>query len=160
MAEVQVVQAQPEDIPAWLELAREVEPLFGPMVEDPGFHRALKKNIARGTAYCVRVGGQPAGAPMRGGLLFSPKPPEYEVAWLAVTEAHRRGGVGRALMEHALAHVTPPAIISLTTFGPDNPAGEPARRFYEKFGFQPAESAPDGPEGGSRQVYRLELRHL
>lgn len=157
MAEVEVVQAQPEDIPAWLELAREVEPLFGPMVEDPGFHRALEKNITRGTAYCVREGGQAAGAPLRGGLLFSPKPPEYRVAWLAVTAAHRRGGVGRALMEHALATVTPPATISLTTFGPDNPAGEPARRFYAEFGFQPAESAPDGPEGESRQIFRLTM---
>ena len=51
----QIVVAQREDQPAWLELAREVEPLFGPMVNDPGFHRALENNIARGTAYCVCV---------------------------------------------------------------------------------------------------------
>jgi GNAT superfamily N-acetyltransferase len=160
MAEVQVVQAQPEDIPAWLELAREVEPLFGPMIEDPGFHRALEKNIARRTAYCVRENGHPVGTPLMGGLLFSPHPPEYVIGWLAVAEAHRRRGVGQALVTHALSQVEPPATIRLTTFGPDNPAGEPAHRYYQKLGFQPAEFAPDGPEGGSRQLYRLELRHL
>jgi GNAT superfamily N-acetyltransferase len=153
-----VVQALPEEIPAWLALAHEVEPLFGPMVDDPGFHRALKKNIARGTAYCIRENGQPAGAPLMGGLLFSPKPPKYVIGWLAVAEAHRRSGIGQALVAHALSQVEPPATISLTTFGPDNPAGEPARCFYQKLGFHPAESAPDGPEGGSRQVYRLDLR--
>jgi hypothetical protein len=49
----QVVIAQLIDIPAWLNLAREVEPLFGPMCSDPAFHHALQKNINRGTALCV-----------------------------------------------------------------------------------------------------------
>lgn len=41
------------------------------------------------------------------------------------------------------------------TFGDDNPAGLPARHFYQALGFEPAETAPPGPEGGSRQVFRL-----
>jgi hypothetical protein len=45
-----VALAQPADIPAWLELAAEVEPLFGPMVAEPGFHAALERNLARQTA--------------------------------------------------------------------------------------------------------------
>ena len=32
-----------------------------------------------------------------------------------------------------------------------------ARVFYERLGFTPAEAAEPGPEGGSRQVYRLRL---
>jgi hypothetical protein len=43
----------------------------------------------------------------------------------------------------------------VTTFGSDDPAGEPARRFYERLGFQAAEEAPNGPDGGSRQIFRL-----
>ena len=33
------------DIPGWLALASQVEFLFGPMVDQPDFHRALRKNI-------------------------------------------------------------------------------------------------------------------
>ena len=34
---MRVVLALAADIPAWLDLAAEVEPLFGPMADDPGF---------------------------------------------------------------------------------------------------------------------------
>ncbi len=149
-----VVVAQPPDIPAWLKLAREVEPLFGPMVDDPGFRRALDKNIARATAFCIRAGDGPPGAPLLAGLLLSPKPSLYTVGWLAVTQTQRRQGLGHLLMAHVLGLVIPPAEVVVTTFGPGHPGGEPARRFYARLGFQPAESAPNGPEGGSRQVFR------
>ncbi|MDP9371643.1 MAG: GNAT family N-acetyltransferase [Chloroflexota bacterium] len=151
---MRIRRAQLEDVPGWLALAAEVESLFGPLVEDAEFHRALRKNIARGTAYCVREGDGPPGTPLAGGLLFSPRPPAYRLGWLAVAGGWRRRGVGRALVEHALGLVRPPAEIVVVTFGEDNAAGQPARRFYERLGFQPAEPAPAGPEGGSRQVYR------
>jgi len=152
-----VVIAQPEDIPAWLALAAEVEPLFGPMVADPGFQRALRKNIEHGTAFCVRQAGGPPGVPLLGGLLFSPKPPVYTIGWLAVTQRQRRRGIGQRLVEHALGLVAGPAELVVTTFGEDQPAGEPARRFYERMGFQAAEPAPQGPEGGSRQIFRRRI---
>jgi hypothetical protein len=44
---MQVALAQPADISALLDLAAEVEPLFGPMVADPGFQQALERNIQR-----------------------------------------------------------------------------------------------------------------
>jgi GNAT superfamily N-acetyltransferase len=150
----QVVVAEEKDVPAWLALAAQVEPLFGPHVDDPGFRRALHRNVARGTAFCVREGSAPPGAPLLGGLLFSPKPPVYTLGWLAVVEGHRRQGIGRRLVEHAIGLVKPPAELVVTTFGAGNPAGESARRFFQWMGFRPAEPAPDGPEGGSRQVFR------
>ncbi|MBN1137328.1 MAG: GNAT family N-acetyltransferase [Anaerolineae bacterium] len=153
-----VVTAQTEDIPAWLELAAEVEPLFGPMVDDPGFLQALIKNVERGTALCVREADGPPGAPLLGGLLFSPKPPVYTIGWLAVEQAHRRRQIGQRLVEHVFDLAARPAEFVVTTFGPDNRAGEPARRFYERMGFHPAERAADGPEGGSRQVFRRLIR--
>ncbi len=58
---MKVFVAQNGDFSAWLSLAAEVEFLFGPMVEEPGFHRALRKNIARGSAYCLRKGDGPVG---------------------------------------------------------------------------------------------------
>lgn len=149
-----VALAQPEDVPAWLNLAAEVEPLFGPMVNEPSFLHALSKRISRGTAFCVREHDGPAGVPLLGGLLLSPKPPVYTIGWLAVTEHSRRRGVGQTLVLHVLRLADTPAEFALKTFGPDNPEGEPARQFYVRMGFHPAELAPDGPAGGSRQFFR------
>lgn len=151
--ESRVAVATPGDMAAWRVLATEVEHLFGPLVGDPSFEGALERCIARGDAFCVREAGE--GSPLMGGLLFSRKPPTYIVAWLAVASRGRRCGVGRALVRHALALVPPPAEVVLTTFGPDRPEGEPARRFYETLGFLPAEMAPSGPDGTTRQVFRL-----
>jgi len=151
---VHIRLAQPADIPAWLVLAAEVEPLFGPMVHEPSFHRALDKNIARGTAFCVRQADGPPGAPLLGGLLFSNHPPVYTIGWLAVAQQYRRQGIGQGLVEHALSLVQTPAEVMVTTFGADNPAGIPARRFYERLGFCAAEPAPSGPDGSSRQMFR------
>jgi GNAT superfamily N-acetyltransferase len=133
------------------------------MVDDPGFLRALRKNVGRGTAFCVRLSaGQAidgsAGAPLAGGLLFSPHPPVYTIGWLAVARSHRRRGIGRSLVEHAFGLAARPAEFVVTTFGADHPLGQPARRFYERMGFHPAERAPDGPEGRARQVYRRVMR--
>ena len=142
------------DLPAWLDLAREVEPLFGSMLADPGFHAALRRCVDRGSAFCVRGGdGQPS-APLIGGLLFSAKPPAYRLGWLAVTSARRRRGVGRALVSHVFGLIRRPAELTVLTFGEDAEHGPAARRFYESLGFRPAEPAPPGPEGGSRQVFR------
>jgi ribosomal protein S18 acetylase RimI-like enzyme len=155
MRRVQI--ATEADIPGWLALAAEVEFLFGPMVNDPGFLNALSNNIKRGSAFCVRVGDAEPGAPLLGGLLFSAKPSQYRIGWLAVAARSRRLGIGSLLIEYALNLVAPPAEVTVVTFGEDNPAGRPARRFYERFGFESVENALNGPEGGARQVFRLRL---
>ncbi|HYF62464.1 MAG TPA: GNAT family N-acetyltransferase [Herpetosiphonaceae bacterium] len=154
LANIQITIAQPEDCAAWLELAREVEPLFGPMVSDPGFHRALNNAIERGTAYCVRAENGEPGSPIIGGMLFSAKPPIYKIGWLAITSTQRGRGIGKALVAHAIRQVQPPAELRVTTFGPDITEGQAARSLYMRLGFTPAEQAPAGPEGGSRQVFR------
>jgi GNAT superfamily N-acetyltransferase len=153
-----VVIAQSEDIPAWLHLAREVESLFGPMSNNPVFHRALQKNIDRGTAFCIREADGLPGVLLLGGLLFSAKPPIYTIGWLAVTQPYRRQGLGRRLMEYVIGLVEVPAELVVATFGVDNPAGMPARRFYERLDFHAAEPAPDGPEGDTRQIFRRIIR--
>jgi hypothetical protein len=61
------------------------------------------------------------------------------------------------LVEYVFVLVTPPAEIVVTTFGADHPGGELARRFYQRLGFSAAEPAPDGPEGGSRQIFRRKI---
>ena len=48
-------------------------------------------------------------------------------------------------------------LLDVETFGADHPGAvtSGARVFYERLGFTPGEPAPAGPEGGSRQTYRL-----
>ena len=153
-----VAPAQLADIPAWLDLAAEVEPLFGPMVADAGFHAALERHIRRQTAFCIREQDGAPGTALIGGLLFSAAhAPHYKIGWLAVSQRCRRQGLAKALMDYCFRLIQPPAELSVVTFGADNADGGPARRFYEHMGFQPAEAAPNGPEGGTRQVFRRQF---
>ncbi|MBB6670341.1 GNAT family N-acetyltransferase [Cohnella nanjingensis] len=153
-----VQQAAEEDIRAWLALASEVESLFGPMVDDPQFILALRKNISRGSALCIREQDALSGSPLLGGLLFSPTAaPIYKIGWLAVARKARGQGIATAFMHHILNLVRSPAQITVTTFGEEVADGLPARRFYIKHGFVPEERVEDGPEGGSRQRFRLTL---
>ncbi|WP_404868504.1 GNAT family N-acetyltransferase [Kitasatospora griseola] len=151
---MQTVTAVRADIHAWMSLAAEVEDLFGPLVDDPGFQAALMRNIERGTALCVRAAEGRAGSALAGGLLLSARHPHYEITWLAVEGKSRGQGIGRLLVDSALrAFTSPPCTVDVTTFGPDHP-GSGARLFYEELGF---ESIGQLFAGGSRQVYRLQL---
>ncbi|MBS0471265.1 MAG: GNAT family N-acetyltransferase [Proteobacteria bacterium] len=134
------------DIPSWLMLVREVEPLFGPM---PAFDITLRNKIAEGSAFCVRDGA------VLGGVLVGGAAPDHWIRWLAVRATAREQGVGGALVAAVLARCPPPCTISLATFGADNPEGRPARRLYERLGFEAHEILPRGPEGGTRQKYVL-----
>ena len=142
-----VSEGTEDDVASWLEIAREVEPLFGPM---PDFESTLRRNISRGTALCVR---DPSGQVLGGMMLRAA--PYRQIAWLAVRSSARRRGVGRALVAEALHRYPPPCEVLVDTFGEDIIEGYPARRLYESFGFLPGEDLPDGAEGGSRQRFRF-----
>ena len=144
---VAVSEGSPEDVASWLEIVREVESLFGPM---PDFEPTLLRNICRGTALCARD----AEGQVLGGVLLRGAP-RTQISWLAVRPSARRRGVGRALVTEALRRLPVACDVLVDTFGEDNVEGRPARRLYESFGFVPAEYLPDGPEGGSRQRFRL-----
>lgn len=152
--QLKVRVAQPEDFNSWLSLTVELEPLFGPMVNEPSFLDALKRNIDRGSAFCIRECDGPPGTPLLAGVLFSAKPPSYKIGWMAVAEHSRRQGLGTALMTHLMGLVERPAEVAVTTFGPEVSGGDAARQFYLTAGFQPAEMTHDGPDGGPTQVFR------
>ncbi|MDH6190313.1 hypothetical protein M2168_003345 [Streptomyces sp. CZ24] len=63
------------------------------------------------------------------------------------------------LAEAVRRYVQGPGTLEVVTFGADHPGAvtSGARAFYSSLGFSPAEQAPAGPEGGSRQVYRKVL---
>jgi len=148
-----VRNATADDFVPWLRLAAEVESFFGPLVGDARFEQAVQRNIARGSAYCVREADGPPGSTLWGGMLFSSHPPRYRIGWIAVSEKHRRLGIGRLLVESVLAVLPRPAEIEVTTFGPHCLEGEPARRFYLALGFVPGELTVS-ERGQERQIYR------
>jgi GNAT superfamily N-acetyltransferase len=96
-------------------------------------------------------------------VLFGGSSPRFAVHWLVVSDRVRGQGVGRSLMDSVMERLTNGGglaageVVDVVTFGEDHPGAveSGARVFYERLGFTPAEPAPDGPEGGSRQVYRL-----
>ncbi|GAA2239882.1 GNAT family N-acetyltransferase [Kitasatospora cystarginea] len=160
--------AQERDFTGFLDLAAQVEHWFGPMVGESGFHRAVRKHTGRATALVAVPsdgGPGPLGGPgalsrpgLLGGLLFGGQAPVHHVHWLVVAEHARRQGVGRALMAEALRRIGPlVGSVDVVTFGAGHPGAvtSGARVFCERLGFAPAETAEPGPEGGSRQVYRL-----
>lgn len=137
-----------DDITSWLEIVREVEPLFGPMSK---FDVTLKNNIAGRAALCVR---DDRGIVV-GGLLLGGTRPDYWIRWLAVRRSARRKGIGTKLVQGALSRCATPCSVSLATFGADNVSGFPARALYERLGFVACQMLPRGPEGGTRQLYRI-----
>ena len=133
--------AKPDELNEWLALAREVEPLFGPMADLPEFKAALADAIAAGTALsaCDQAGA------LRGGIVIDPK--HNEIAWLAVAASARGQGLGQALLTCALKRLDPTRPVTVQTFDASCAAGLPARRLYQACGFSdlaPAEANPAG----------------
>jgi GNAT superfamily N-acetyltransferase len=134
------------DIPSWLEIAREVENLFGPM---PMFEVTVKNKIAHDDAICV---GTHSGM-VSGGLLLGGDSTGRWIRWLAVRRSERGLGIGAALVAAALDRCPRSDTISLATFGADSVEGKAAKRLYARFGFVAREELPRGPEGGTRQLF-------
>lgn len=133
------------DFDAWLQLAREVEPLFGPMADVPEFREGLKAAMDSGQALCCYG---PTG--FLGGIVISEE--INEIVWFAVKEACRGKGVGDILLSSALVHLDTDKDISVTTFSSEEAGGEAARKLYRKFGFQYAGEGPVNPAGVSTVV--------
>ncbi|MFT3855179.1 MAG: GNAT family N-acetyltransferase [Ilumatobacteraceae bacterium] len=151
-----IISAQAEYVAGILELAREVEDWFGPMVDDPGFHGAVHRKIAQGRALVADESGRVVG-----GLLFADhRAPTYELNWIVVASSRRASGVGQELLAEAVRRwVAMPAVLGVVTFGADHP-GARSRRFYERLGFAAVGAAEAGPEGGSRERFELVLDAL
>ncbi|MFI8809971.1 MULTISPECIES: GNAT family N-acetyltransferase [unclassified Streptomyces] len=151
--------AREQDLDGFLGLASQVEHWFGPMVRDAGFRAAVERHI-RASAALVATATTDVGpgTELLGGLLFGAEAPTYHVHWLVIAEQARGTGVGRALMVDATRRfVTGPGTVEVVTFGADHPGAvdSGARAFYENLGFRAGEATDPGPEGGSRQIYRL-----
>jgi GNAT superfamily N-acetyltransferase len=154
--DVDIEPAGADDFQHFLDLAAEVEDWFGPMVDEPGFHEAVRRNIARASALVALDARQAVGA-----LLFSlHRAPVYEIGWLVVTASRCSEGIGGALVALAVREwISFPAVLGVVTFGAGHP-GAGSRRFYERLGFEPVGIAEPGPDGRSRERFELPLERL
>ncbi len=89
------------DFGAFVELAAEVEDLFGPMVGEPGFHDAVRRNISRRSAFLARG---PRSTPA-GGLLFLLTTTQF-TSWAGLSSRSgtaRRGWVKLSWQRHSVS---------------------------------------------------------
>lgn len=135
-----------DDYSHWLKLAKEVEPLFGPMTDDPIFCDALRQAIVDGNAFClIETENSESSELFLGGIVISKA--ANEILWLAVVQ-HRRGQkIGSALLSKAMKHFDHTRPIKVTTFDSAVEAGRPARRLYQSFGFRDSIVAGPNPAG-------------
>ena len=140
------------DVPSWSEIAREVEPLFGPM---PDFEAILIRKIDQGAALCIRSHTEGDAACVLGGLLLGGSPPQGWIRWLAVRSGARGTGIGQCLVEAAIERLKGFDRISVDTFRAENIQGRAARRLYERVGFVAGLLVEVG--GVPRQRYVLTL---
>ncbi|HPI92377.1 MAG TPA: GNAT family N-acetyltransferase [Deltaproteobacteria bacterium] len=129
-----------EDFPGWIDLAREVEPLFGPMADVPSFREALRQALAHGDALCIRAGAGGEEPVLHGGIVISRE--ANEILWLAVASGSRGLGIGKALLGEAVGRLDAARPVTVTTFAGSVDAGIPARALYRSFGFE--DSLPGG----------------
>lgn len=136
------------DIMDWLELVREVEPLFGPMIGMDGFQEHLARVVNEGRAFGIR---NDRGA-LCGVAVVSFE--NNEIEWLAVASRDRQNGFGEKLLRHAVNRLDAAKPITVQTFAASVPAGIGARKLYEKCGFEEFEPAGLNPAGLPTAILR------
>lgn len=141
------------DYADWLDLAKEVEPLFGPMVDDMAFREGLKQAIMEKRALCVSELQENGRRVCQGGIVISQ--PANEILWLAVSQKSRGRGIGMALLTEAIACLDRNRPITVTTFDQTIKAGLPARRLYHLLGFRDSMTAGLNPAGISTVTMTL-----
>ena len=135
MSDTQVLDtASRNDFDSWIELAAEVEHLFGPMCSEPEFRSSLEESIEQGRAWCVRGCDVDRGSTLCGGIIVEPE--ENKIAWLAVAKDCRGLGIGRLLLNAALQALDTSRDIPVRTFAAEHPDGVPARTLYLSAGFR------------------------
>ncbi|SEM71712.1 Acetyltransferase (GNAT) family protein [Syntrophus gentianae] len=134
------------DYSDWLKLAKEVEPLFGSMTEDPIFCNSLRQAILKGNAFCItESANDKSGELFLGGIVISKE--ANEIVWFAVLQHSRGKKIGTTLLSEVMKQLDYTRPITVTTFDRTIEAGTRARRLYESFGFRDSIGAGPNPAG-------------
>ncbi|WP_419663948.1 GCN5-related N-acetyltransferase [Desulfosarcina variabilis str. Montpellier] len=149
-----IVYSTITDFDAWIFLARQVEPIFGPMADELDFQDALKQAISSCTAFCIRSEPKKDNHRLIGGVVISRE--ANEIAWLAVSQEDRGKGYGRRLTEFAISKLNQRKNIFVQTFDRSVCEGEPARKLYLDFGFADFKDGGPNPAGVPTVIMQLE----
>lgn len=131
-----------QDIPQWIEIIREVEPLFGSMLDDPNFFPAINEAIKGEMAFCDE---DCSSKQINGVVIINRETNSIE--WLAVSSQAKKAGIGTKLVQKAIENLNSKNDIIVQTFSSDVKEGFPARKLYEKFGFIDYKNAGKNPAG-------------
>lgn len=133
MMRLDVMEAHEADASEWMALSVRVKDHF-PGFEEESYRETLMRNIARGSALCVKIDGRIAGI-----LLYSEK--HGCLSYMAVAPEYRRMGVGSALVGETIRRMN--RDIWVDTFRADDPMGDAPRALYRRFGFEEGELLED-----------------
>lgn len=128
-----VIRAQEKDLAEWMQLAVRVQDHF-PGFEEESYRATVLRNMARGSALCVRMDGRMAGI-----LLYSKK--HGCLSCMAVAPEYRRMGIAGALIEEMLEEMD--GDIWVDTFCEEDPKSVAPRALYKKYGFEEGERGED-----------------
>ena len=129
------------DYDIWLEIAVEVEPLFGPMVDSQEFQDGIRGCISEKSAYCIRYAAEGIAG------IIAINRAQSEIVWLAVRERYRGNRYGDILVKRAIEELGATGDIFVQTFARGIEAGKSARYLYEKNGFIDLRDAGTNPAG-------------
>ncbi len=150
---MEVVCSKLADFASWIALAREVEPLFGPMADELGFREALRQALSAKTAFCIYPDSNEGANSLIGGIVVSKE--SNEIAWLAVSQKYRGKGCGRELIEFAISKLNRRENMFVQTFDESVSAGAPARKLYLDFGFADIKDGGLNPAGVPTVIMQL-----
>jgi len=148
-----VVCSKMTDFDAWILLARQVEPLFGPMADEMDFQNALSEAISLSTAFCIYSEPNEDSRNVIGGVVISKE--KNEIVWLAVSPQYRGKGYGRKLIGYAIKKLNPQENMFVQTFDKSVPEGKSARNLYLDFGFTDIKDGGRNPAGVPTVIMRL-----
>jgi len=140
-----------QDIPKWLELAKEVEDLFGEMAGLAEFEAAINECIANSTALCVIHSNHDVA-----GIVAINKD-KNEIEWLAVKKGYRGNGYGYKLLEAAIELLDKTMPIFVQTFSSHVESEQPARKLYLNFGFKDYKDGGKNPAGIDTTIMQLDI---
>jgi GNAT superfamily N-acetyltransferase len=118
-----------QDFDTWIGLAKEVEPLFGPMIGSEEFRIGIINCIQNNNAFGIEnEKGTLAG-------IIALDRENNEILWLAVGEKYRGKNYGEKLVKKAIEELEGNGDIYVQTFSGKVNEGKNARNIYERNGF-------------------------